>query len=484
VVPFLTEAYSDSQDEQINETPMCTVRELPYLPEHCIEYGRNLFAQEFFDGVRGAVAFAEDPAGWVAAQVEKVKGGKPQPSEAQQVLKTLQAARSPSPDGCVSAARLLFNRVFYDRIRTVQHNLPEDMVDAKTGARYWIGRRRFPHPLEFSLEDAQHRDFIVHTAALYAAVYGVAMPEGWQAPDALAASVAKVAVPEWKPTKLSTGDEDKGEGMSEFADPAAAVHATLAEIEALVAEAFGGSAAAPAAGGAGAAAPSKLSSLPLHPQEFEKDDDANHHIDFMHIVSNLRSLNYNIPQSDRLTVRVTAGRIIPAIATTTTSITGLVSIELWKLLQGGRPVDDFRNAFVNLGINAYNLSEPGPARKVRSRKHSVTYGGPVRAVPEGWTHWHHVVAKGPATPASVVEQLAAEHGLKVVRINTTGVPGKRLFIKSLKAHQETRLHKPLRDLYVGAGFAITEGQAHLDLLVEAEDEASPVQLPPLRVHLA
>lgn len=32
---------------------------------------------------------------------------------------------------------------------------------------------------------------------------------------------------------------------------------------------------------------------------FEKDDDANHHIDFIHAASNLRARNYAIPEADR-----------------------------------------------------------------------------------------------------------------------------------------------------------------------------------------
>lgn len=60
--------------------------------------------------------------------------------------------------------------------------------------------------------------------------------------------------------------------------------------------------------------------------EFEKDDPTNFHIEFMGGVSNLRARNYKIDEVDNFKVKLIAGKIIPAIATTTAMVVGAVGM--------------------------------------------------------------------------------------------------------------------------------------------------------------
>jgi ubiquitin-activating enzyme E1 len=88
-------------------------------------------------------------------------------------------------------------------------------------------------------------------------------------------------------------------------------------------------------------------------------------------------------QVEKLQAKLIAGRIIPAIATATALATGLVCLDLYKVLQV-KKIDDYRDTFVNLALPLFAASEPLPAKKESFNEFE-------------WTLWDRWVLKGDVT---------------------------------------------------------------------------------------
>ena len=95
--------------------------------------------------------------------------------------------------------------------------------------------------------------------------------------------------------------------------------------------------------------------------EFDKDD--NEMMDWVYLVSKLRCENYGIEIVDRLKTKKIVGKIIPAVATTTSIVSGLICYELYKYMNKmGK--EKYRSYFINTSINEYLYIEPNEMKTV------------------------------------------------------------------------------------------------------------------------
>ena len=104
--------------------------------------------------------------------------------------------------------------------------------------------------------------------------------------------------------------------------------------------------------------------LLINPQVLEKDDDTNYHIMFINATSNLRALNYSIPNSTFYETKGIAGKIVPSLSTTTSMVASLIVMEMIKYVDNPlRPITDYSSSYINLASNLFVTSEPFPAQQ-------------------------------------------------------------------------------------------------------------------------
>ncbi|EPR77755.1 Ubiquitin-activating enzyme E1 [Spraguea lophii 42_110] len=331
IIPFLTESYSSSRDPPEKSIPLCTLRNFPHLIDHTIEWALSEFNAQFNKTILSIKEYLSKNEDNVDVLSDEIG------SDIQEVIKKAPFTKNE----CIKAGVALFVKLFHTSIRNLISTFPPDHL-TEEGTPFWEAPRVAPSPISFEYTDDLHLTFVESAANLYAQSFNVrdmntstdslcTAVENIKTEDNIIVTINKDDVVKYLNEEVyfdnyETIDFDDLENSKKKLKPI-----TVPEDQKII-------------------DPDLLTII-----EFEKDDDTNFHVNFIYAAANLRAMNYKIKTTDRLTVKGIAGRIVPAIATTTALVSGLATLEILKYIIEQK---EYRNTFVNLALPFIGTSEP------------------------------------------------------------------------------------------------------------------------------
>ncbi|KAH6837201.1 ubiquitin-activating enzyme 1 [Perilla frutescens var. hirtella] len=445
VIPHLTENYGASRDPPEKQAPMCTVHSFPHNIDHCLTWARSEFEGLLEKTPAEANAYLSNPSEYASAMINA--GDAQARDNLERVIECLDKERCESFQDCITWARLKFEDYFANRVKQLTFTFPEDAATS-TGAPFWSAPKRFPRPLQLSTSDPSHLHFIMSASILRAETYGIPVPDWVKNPKKLAEAIDNVLVPDFQPKKDAkiVTDEKATSLATASVDDAAVINDLILKLEQC------------------------RKALPpnfrMKPIQFEKDDDTNYHMDLIAALANMRARNYSIPEVDKLKAKFIAGRIIPAIATSTAMATGLVCLELYKVIDGSHKVEDYRNTFANLALPLFSMAEPVPPKVVKHQNMS-------------WTVWDRWIIKNNPTLRELLKWLS-DKGLNAYSISF----GSCLLYNSMFPRHKDRMDKKIVDLVRDvAKVELPPYRNHVDVVVACEDEDdNDVDIPQVSIY--
>lgn len=457
VIPHLTQSYGESRDPPEKSIPLCTLKNFPYLIEHCLQWSRDTF-QGIFSDVPEDVRMAMANAGEFETKVRSVGFVKTQVDRVKATIDLINLTINPNLKAVVEHAAHSLMVMHNHTINQLLYNFPAGHM-TEEGTSFWSGTKRLPSPADLTTPNDNVKGFIISATRIYLNIIGFKDRDNIEDDDIL--DILKgVTVIEFSPDtnlKIVVDEDAKEDTSAGDVEPTSDDATKLTEIFAELKRAID----------------LVSSSAKVEPEVFEKDDDTNHHIDFVHACGNLRAFNYSIDSCPRHESKMIAGKIIPALATTTSMVTGMIAMELIKTFNSSRPIEEYRNCYANLAVNLAVFSEPLPTTKNKDTEFDEIYNGPLVVRPAGFTIWDKItIVKKDCTVQDILTQLEKDYNVETTVISSA----EKILYMSYMPQQKNRLNRTICDIMVELFGETIKNKATLSLEVGTVDLESGVDV--------
>ena len=451
IVPFETNTYNDEvPHSKVRELPVCTLRLFPSKVEHCIEWSNDYFSEYFFFIIADTKRFFKDKKSFIESFKEAG------------ILERLELIKNnidfiiyKNLEKIVEYAMIAYTNHFDYNIKSLLISFPADYKQKIDGKPLWGSSKIRPHEIPFDANDPICIKYIqIFIKILSHALNLELNPEELNETN-IKKICEKIILPEFVVKNVNENEIEPQESQSQSQtqnqnseeknknqkEEKKKINEILNELEKIDV--------------------SKYNSDKINPEKLEKDHDDNGHIDFIHLSANFRAKNYNIQECDRSKTKIIAGKIIPTILTSTASIAGIASLQIFTLLQT-HDINYLRKCFFNLGRLEFMLVTPSkPVYKKNIKFNEL--------IPQNISKWDKIKINGSKTCQEIIDFLKEKYGVVVDSLTSGDVTLISTFLPSSTKF----LDRKVEDIYnekAKAKFKLEKNYMIINVVASIEKE--------------
>lgn len=347
IIPDKSICFNDNPDPEEETIPMCTLHHYPNTIRHCIEWAKIKFIELFIEIFNDIKNLIKNPNEFFENIVKESK--KLLYQKINLINEYIDIINQKNLISLIQFAMKLYNFYFINEINKIIKEFPKDFKN-KDGTLYWAGSKRFPHPILFDKNNELCQIFMKKIVLFLSNIFNIEIDES---------NINNhLSVVEVQSFKFNEKEKEKEEVLKNLYN----------EI---------------------------LKKTNLLQKEFEGikwpkfDKENNTQIFIIHSFANLRALNFDISQCSFINTKLICGKIVPSIPTSTAAVGGLVSLQIFSLIQN-LDLINLSNCFFNLAVSLVIFTEPKKVIHNEDKEKHDILGVPVKYIPKGWTVWDHI----------------------------------------------------------------------------------------------
>ena len=408
IYPHKTTCYNDIEKVVTKDIPMCTLKNFPYLIEHCIEFSKVYFSEFFEKNIEDLNNCIKDSDAFYKKLEKTYSEKKDIIEKLDEIEKMLILYNKKNIINLIEYSLEKYYIFFNENIEELIKRIPIYALDEK-GEPFWRGSKIMPHPINFDINDDLSVNFVYYFIKIINRILQINLNIDKKKIINNSSEIYKVIIS--KVYKSLTEQEQID-----------IIEKNKLKIKQLIKE-------------------SELKDGNFISEKFEKDNDDLFHVDFAFSFSNLRARNYNIEECDKEKVRKIAGNIIPAIISTTACIAGFVAVQIYSAIISD-DINLMRNIGLDLGNSWYSIGRPEEVKIYESPK-KINNDSNLLEIPLKFSIWDSICIKGPLLAKDLIDIFKTGYNINIDFINSNN----ECLLDLIENENNDDINKTIEELY-------------------------------------